>query len=227
MLRIQAQSGEEIRVSDLQYEMSNADGVISVTVTAMTVPKNNAVTSWYDKKRKKKRHVYSSQVDVSGYYTLVIPRTGMARTVQFQNSQTQTSYDKPHQFSAHQMAHRAARQGARSSRVIRPLYTHFPLTGHVIGVGDTAREIRINRGTNQGVRRDRKWELLMRTSEQNVLMGEMVTDRVVGIARTVRVYSDSCVAKCDSRQTRERAKLGMRVRAQGFGFSFAGLFGLE
>ena len=57
-------------------------------------------------------------------------------------------------------------------------------------------------------------------------MGEIVTDRVVGIARTVRVFEDSCVVKCDSKKTRERAKLGMRARAQGFGFSFAGLFGL-
>jgi hypothetical protein len=227
MLRVQAQSGEEILVSDLKYERSHADGVISVSVTAMTVPKNNAVTSWYDKSKEKTRYVYASQVDVSGHYTLVIPKTGMARTVQFKNSQTQTSYDKPHQFSAATMSLTAARQAGRSSRVVRPLYTQFPLTGHVIGIGDTAREIRVNRGTKQGVRRDRKWELLMRSSENNALMGEIVTDRVVGIARTVRVFEDSCVVKCDSRKTRERAKLGMRARAQGFGFSFAGLFGLE
>ncbi|MBL7076855.1 MAG: hypothetical protein ISS31_05225 [Kiritimatiellae bacterium] len=227
MLRVQVQSGEDIRVSDLQYEVASADGLVSVTVTAMTVPKRNAATSWYDKSKKKNRYIYNSQVDVSGHLTLVIPETGMARTIQFQNSQTQTSYDKPHQFSPDQMAHNAARQAARSSRIIRPLYTQFPLTGHVIGVGETAREILINRGSNQGVRRDRKWELLMRTSRQNALMGEMVSDQVVGIARTVRVFGDSCVAKCDSRQTRARAKLGMRARAQGFGFSFAGLFGLE
>ncbi len=227
MLQVQAQSGEDIRVSDLTYEQANADGLLSVTVTSMTVPKNNARTSWYDKKQKKHRYIYNSQVDVSGHVTLVIPETGMAETIQFQNSQTQTSYDKPHQFSADQMAHDAARQAARSSRIVRPLYTQFPLTGHVIGVGDTNREILINRGSNQGVRRDRRWELLMRTSRQNVLMGEMVTDQVVGSARTVRVFSDSCVAKCDSRQTRERAKLGMRARAEGFGFSFAGWFGLE
>jgi len=227
MLRVQAQSGEEIRVSDLQYERSNADGLISVSVTAMTVPKNNAATSWYDKSKKKTRYIYASQVDVRGHYTLVIPKTGMARTVQFQNTQTQTSYDKPHQFSPQMMALTAARQAGKSSRVVRPLYTQFPLSGHVIGIGETAREIRINRGSNQGVRRDRKWELLMRSSENNALMGEIVTDQVVGIVRTVRVFEDSCVAKCDSRQTRERAKLGMRARAQGFGFSFAGLFGLE
>ncbi len=227
MLQVQAQSGEDIRVSDLKYEQANADGVVSVTVTAMTVPLSNAVTAWYDKSKKKNRYIYNSQVDVTGHMTLVIPETGMARTVQFQNSQTQTSYDKPHQFSPEQMAHNAARQAARGSRVIRPLSTQFPLTGHVVGVGETGREILINRGSNQGVRHDRKWELLMRTSRQNVLMGEMVRDEVIGIARTVRVFSDSCVAKTDSRQTRERAKLGMRVRAQGFGFSFAGLFGLE
>ena len=227
MLRVQAQSGEDIRVSDLQYEQANADGLISVTVTSMTVPKRNAATSWYDKSKKKNRYIYSSQGDVSGHLTLVIPETGMARTIQFQNSQTQTSYDKPHQFSADRMAHSAARQAARSSRIVRPLYTQFPLTGHVVGVGDTDREILINRGSNQGVRRDRKWELLMRTSQQNALMGEMVQDQVVGVAKTVRVFGDSCVAKCDSRRTRERVKLGMRTRAQGFGFSFAGLFGLE
>lgn len=227
MLRVQAQSGEDIQVSDLQYEVSHADGVISVSVTSVTVPKSNAVTSWYDKKQNKTRYTYTSQVDVAGHYTLVLPKTGMARTVQFQNSQTQTSYDAPHQFSAQQMAQNAARQAARSSQVVRPLYTRFPLTGHVIGVGNRAREIRINRGTNQGVRIDRKWELLMQTTEDNALMGEMVTDQVVGLARTVEVYADSCVAKCDSSQARERAKLGMRVRAQGFGFSLAGLFGLE
>jgi hypothetical protein len=227
MLRVQAQSGEDIRVSDLKYEQANADGVVSVTVTAMTVPLNNSVTTWYDKSKKMNRYIYSSQVDVSGHMTLVIPETGIARTVQFQNSQTQISYDKPHQFSPSQKAHNAVRQAARGSRVIRPLYTQFPLTGHVVGVGDTPREILINRGSNQGVRRDRKWELLMRTSRQNALMGEMVRDEVIGVARTVRVFSDSCVVKTDSRQTRDRAKLGMRARAQGFGFSFAGLFGLE
>jgi len=227
MLRVQAESGEDIRVSDLQYEQANADGLISVTVTSMTVPKRNARTSWYDKKKQKTRYIFNSQVDVSGHLTLVLPETGMARTIQFQNSQSQTSYDKPHQFSPDQMAHNAARQAARSSRIVRPLYTQFPLAGHVVGVGETDREILINRGSNQGVRRDRKWELLMRTSQQNVLMGEMVSDQVIGIARTVRVFGDSCVAKCDSRKTRERAKLGMRARAQGFGFSFAGLFGLE
>jgi hypothetical protein len=227
MLQVQAQSGEDIRVSDLKYEQANADGVVSVTVTAMAVPLNNSVTTWYDKSKKKNRYIYNSQVDVSGHMTLVIPETGMARTVQFQNSQTQTSYDKPHQFSSNQMAHNAVRQAARGSRVIRPLYTQFPLTGHVVGVGETRREILINRGANQGVRRDRKWELLMRTSRENALMGEMVRDEVIGLARTVRVFSDSCVAKTDSRQTRDRSKLGMRARAQGFGFSFAGLFGLE
>lgn len=227
MLRIQAASGEDISVSDLKYETANADGVISVTVTSMTVPKRNAARSWYDKKKKRTRYIYSSQVDVSGHITLVIPQTGMARTIQFQNSQTETSYDKPHQFSADQMAHEAARQAARSNRIVRPLYTRFPLMGHVVGVGDTHREIVINRGSNQGVRRNRKWELLMETRRPNALMGEMVTEQVVGMARTVRVFADSCVAKCESRQARERSKLGMRARALGFGFSLAGLFGLE
>jgi hypothetical protein len=227
MLNVQAESGEEIRVTDLQYERAQADGVISVTVTAMTVSKNNAMTSWYDKAKQKQRYIYTSQVDVSGHYTLAIPRTGMTRTVQFDNSQTQTSYDQRHPFSATQMAHDAIRQAARGSRVIRPLYTQFPLIGHVIGVGDGARDIRINRGSNQGVRIDRKWELLMRSNEQNPLMGDMATDQVVGTARTVEVFEDSCVVKCDSSKTRERAKLGMRARAQDFGFSLAGLFGLE
>ncbi len=60
-----------------------------------------------------------------------------------------------------------------------------------------------------------------------MILMQIVTDQVVGIARTVRVFEDSCVAKCDSKRTRERAKLGMRARAQGFGFSFAGLFGMQ
>ncbi|NQU39999.1 MAG: hypothetical protein HQ523_08615 [Lentisphaerae bacterium] len=226
MLQVQARSGEEIHVSDLQYEQSHADGVISVTVTSMTVSKQNAVTTWYDKKKQRKRYIYNSQVDVSGHYTLVVPKTGNAQTIQFQNSQTQTSYDSPHQFSALQMAHNAARQAAGSSHVIRPLYQQFPLTGHVIGAGSEAKEIRINRGSNQGVRRDRKWDLLMESREHNALMGEMVTEQVVGEARTVTVFEDSCVVKCDSKKTRERAKLGMRARAQDFGFSFAGMFGL-
>ncbi len=227
MLRVQAQSGADISVSDLKYERAHADGVISVNVTAMTVPRRNAKTSWYDKKKQQTRYLYTSQVDLSGHLTLVTPDTGLARTIQFSNSQTQTSYDGPHQFSADQMAHDAARQAAGSNRVIRQLYTEFPLSGHVIGVGDTDRELVLNRGSNQGVRSGRKWELLMRTSRLNALMGEVVEDQVVGVARTVRVYGDSCVVKCDSKRTRERAKLGMRVRAEGFGFSLAGLFGLE
>lgn len=224
MLHVQARSGEEINVSDLKYEIAHADGVISVTVTAMTIPKRNAVTSWFDKKKQRKRVYYTSEVAVSGYYTLVIPKTGNARTVQFNNSQTQTSYDEPHQFSAQQLALNAVRQAARSSRVVQPLYTQFPLIGYVIGVGAHGRDIRINRGLNQGVQRDRKWDLLMVSREANALMGEIVSEQVIGTARTHEVFADHCVARCDSGRTRERAKLGMKARARDFGFSFAGLF---
>jgi hypothetical protein len=226
MLRQQAASGGEINVADLKFATASADGIVSAGVDLMTVARNNEMSSWQDK-NKKTHYVYTSEVTVSGHCTIVLPKTGDSSTVQFSNSQTQTSYDKPHQLSPQHLAMEAVRQAARGGQVMSPIYRRFPLTGYVIGAAERYYDIRINRGSNHGVRRDRKWELLMTSREDNPLVGRLVGEQVVGSARTVEVYEDSCVARCDSKRTRERAKLGMKVRSGDFGFSLAGLFGLQ
>jgi len=227
MLKSQVRSGREVDVKDVKYETALADGVISVTINAVTVPKRNVLTEWYDKKKKKTYRRYTSEVALSGSYTLVLPKTGNARTVHFSNTQTQTSYGSPHALSVHTLALRAAREAARGSRVMEPVYTQFPLTGYVIGTGERARDIRINRGADHGVRRNRKWNLVLRVRELNPLLGEITTAQVVGTAKTIEVHADTCIARCDSSRTRERAKLGMRVESGDFGFSLSEFFGIE
>ena len=224
MLKLQLQGGGDVNVKDIQYEMSTADGIISASIGSVVVEKNNELATWKDKKDQVKRS-YTSQVRVSGQVTIARPHTGTARTVQFSRSESTTSYDQPHQFSVEALAIAAARAEARGSRVMEPLYTEFPLMGYVIGTGDQASYIRINRGAAQGVRVDRIWDLIIESRESNVLVGDIVTQKLIGTARTVEVSPDSCVARCDSSRTRERAKLGMKARAKGFGFSLASFLG--
>ena len=219
MLKVQSASGEEVNVADHGFEMAHADAVIGVSIDAVNVPRRNAQTSWKDSKTQKMHYVYTSEVVVSGHCTLVSPKTGNATTMQFSNSQTQTSYEKPHQLSEDTLALAAARHAARGGQLIKPIYTRFPLVGYVVDAGDKPAYIRINRGSTHGVQENRKWELLMRERSSNVLMGELVSERVVGTAKTVEVFEDTCIAKCDSMQTRDRAKLGMKVRSADFGFS--------
>ncbi len=163
---------------------------------------------------------------MSGYYTLVIPETGLARTVQRSQARIERSSDRPHQFSERQLALEAVKQAAASGQNMSPIYERFPLVGFVIGEGERSRDVLVNRGANHGVRRDRKWAFLLREQTVNALVGTLETEREVGTGRTVEVYADTCVVRCDSSRTRERAKLGMKVRAEGFGFSLAGLFGM-
>jgi len=223
MLRMQLEGGGEVDIRDPKYEMLSADGVITVLLTAVNVRKNNERTSWKDDEGKI-HHRFDSVVQIEGSYTLAIPKTGVAQTMPFRNSDTKTSYGKPHQFSVNAMALNAARGAARNSAVLKPIYTRFPLAGYVIGTGDHPRYVKINRGANHGVRRDRKWQLIMEEVEHNPLVGDMITATVIGTVHTVEVQPEYCIAKTDSSRTRQKVKLGMKVRSIGFGFSWSGLF---
>ena len=231
MLEIQVRSGEEVKVSDLKYEMSHADGVVSVTITSVSAPRRNAVSSRKDK-NDKTHYTYTSEVEVSGYYTLVIPETGLARTVPFKASDTESSKDNRHQFSEQHLANNATIKAGKSKKVALPLYTQFPLCGFVTGEGELSKNIQINRGSKHGVQKGRKWKLIMESRTRNNLTGEdVVFDKVIGTARTVKVYENHCVAKCSSKQTRLRAKLGMSAQTQGFAFdplkSIKSIFGCQ
>lgn len=224
MLRMQAAAGGEIDIRDPKYEMSRAAGVITVRILDVNIWKNNHHMSWKDDKGKI-HHRYDSEVRVTGSVTVAIPKTGVTETIQFSNSDTKTTYEQTHPFNSNAMALNAARAAARDSRMLKPIYMQFPLIGYVMGTGDHPRHIRINRGSNHGVRRDRKWELVMAEVEHNPLVGDMVIEQVIGTCRTVDVQAEYCVVKTDSSRTRERAKLGMKARSIGFGFSWAGFLG--
>ena len=222
MLRLQLESGEEAQARDMTYELTQADGVISVTVNSMTVPRRNAQSSWKDKKNKV-HYQYTSEVAVSGYYTLGIPKTGAGHTVRFSRTQTQTSYDAPHQFSPEALAVKAARSAATSGSAVQPIYDRFPLLGYVVGAGSHKRGVLVNRGQNQGVLKGRIWEFSLPHVVISPLLGEIESERVLGTGKTIEVYPDSCLVKCESSKVRERAKLGMKARAKGYAF-FASVF---
>ena len=217
ILQTQLRGGGDVSARDVTYEVSSADGILSVQVTTMTVKKNNELYTWKDKKGKI-NYRYTSEVYVAGHCTMTPTRTGTTRTIQFGNSQSQISYGQPHQFSVEALGLSAVRQAGRSSNVMEPIYTQFPLTGYVIGTGDSQRLVKINRGSRHGVERGRIWDFLMVATERNILVGELVTEEPVGDGKTMEVYPEMCVVKCDSSRTRERVKLGMKTKARGFGF---------
>ena len=217
ILQTQIRGGGTVSARDIQYEMSHADGIISVHVTAYTVKRSNELYTWKDKEDKV-HHRYTSEVYVEGHCTLTPTRTGDTRTLQFSQSETKTSQDRPHQFSAEAMALTAGRKAAHGSRLMEPIYTEFPLVGYVIGPGEEWRQVKINRGSRHGVRRGRMWDFILESTESNVLVGDVTTRKIVGGGKTVAVYPEVCLVKCNSTGSREAAKLGMKAKARGFGF---------
>ena len=217
ILQTQLRGGGDVTARDIQYEVSNADGIISVQVTTVTVKKNNEKQSWKDKKEKI-QHKYTSEVYVAGHVTLTATRSGSTRTIQFAKSATHVTYDNPHQFSVEALALSAVRSASRSNSVIAPIYTEFPLAGYVIGTGQSARMIMLNRGAEHGVKAGRKWDFMIEQKQSNALVGEVVTRQVIGGGKTMEVHQQTCIVKCDSSKTRQRVKLGMKAFARGFGF---------
>jgi hypothetical protein len=221
MLNTQVQGGGEVTVSDLEYEASQADGVLSVTISSIAVPQRNARTSWKD--GDKVHSVYTSVLRLNGVLTLTDVRSGTVDTRDFSDAHTVVSYDKPHRFNQDAIARELARQCAGQQGLMEMVYSRYPLVGYVFAAGDEPRLIKINRGRDHGVREGREWDLILETVEHNALVGDIVTEKNIGEARTVEVQPDYCVAKCSSK-VRKQVKQGMTARARGFNF-WAGLFG--
>ncbi len=217
-LKKQAASGEEVRINDPLYDIVSADGVVSVELGTPVVMKNNLELRWRTNE-KESFVIYESEVQVNGHLTLTDPQRGSSRTVRFNESFGQRTFDKPHSFDGPAMALRAARRAAGVNTVSQLMMEEYPLVGYVIGAGTKPRLLKINRGSAQGVITGRKWQLVIEHQEENELVGRLAAEKIIGTATTVEVYRDFCVIECDSKKTRLQAKLGMKAKATSYGFN--------
>jgi hypothetical protein len=222
LLRRQAQSGQEATIRDPQYEMLQANGLLSVRVLSAQVLRHNERRIQKDKEGRE-YPVFRSEYRVGGVVSLTLLDSGASETLPFSQTMQQISRNEPHRFEPRSMAVQAIRRAADSRQLCENIAANFPLEGYVIGTGLNPRYLKINRGARQGVKAGRQWALILPGEEMNELVGALGSETVIGTAKTIEVQSDYCLVKCSSRATRLAAKLGMKARAQGFGLSIGDL----
>ncbi len=218
MLELQVHGGQEATVRDPLYELQRADGIVNVSVTSVNILRDNAPLKMVG--RDGKAYVaYTSEVQVNGAVSLTRPRSGTTETVPFSVSDRQSSFNRRHYLQPQTLASSAVRRVAVSSQVLSLFLKQFPLEGYIVGTADNPKHLKLNRGYRQGVQLGRRWALYLTLVEPNPMLGTLESEKLVGRARTIEVQADYCVIKCDSRATRNKVKLGMKARAEGFGFS--------
>ena len=216
LIERQLHSNEEITVVDPQFAALHADGILTVTITGITVPQRNEVLAWEGDSGM--HAIFQTSVEVDGYYTLVRPETGENRTIRFTPRETVRALDRRISISTEELARTALQKAARQRQLLMPLYQEFPLLGYVVGTGSGHLELKVNRGREHGVKKGRRWELLVEERVESRIGQPLRRESVLGTAETEEVHPNYCVVRCDSIKVRTRAKLGMKLRAVGYAF---------